>query len=90
VVVFTAAVVLLGGGPAARGSLGVEFVLQAGDERTTDVLEGDRDSATLVLVAREDAVQPVLTAREFLNSGEVRETRWTHPEALTVLPPVSA
>jgi hypothetical protein len=30
----------------------------------------------------------VLIAREFLMSGEVREARWSDPEAIVVLPPV--
>lgn len=82
----TAEVVLLGGGPAGRGSIAVELVLEAGEHRTRDVLEGARDSATLALVMPEGAPAPVLIAREFLMSGEVRETRWTNPEALVVLP----
>ena len=87
--VWSVEVVLLGGGPAARGSLGVELVLQSGDERVTEVLEGDRDSATLALVLKPDAARPVLTAREFRNAGDVHETRFDPPEALTVLPPPS-
>jgi hypothetical protein len=83
-----AEVVLLGGGPAKRGSFAVELVLQAGAQHTQELLEGERDSATLVLVVPEGAPAPALIAREFLNSGEVRETRWEDPEALVVLPPV--
>ncbi len=86
----TIKVVLLGGGPAGRGSVAVELVLEAGDNRTKDVIEGARDSAMLALVVPEGAPVPVLIAREFLNSGEVRETSWEDPEALIVLPPVLA
>jgi hypothetical protein len=89
VTVRSADVVLLGGGPAARGCFAVELVLEAGSYRTSEVLEGDRDSATLALVAPASAPIPTLTAREFLNSGETRETHWTDPAALTVLPPVA-
>ena len=84
----TTEVVLLGGGPASRGSVAVELVLESGAHRTQDLLEGERDSATLALVVPEGAPVPVLTAREFLSSGEVRETRWEDPEAIVVLPPV--
>ncbi len=84
----TVEVALLGGGPSARGSFAVSLVLRAGAQHTEELLEGTRDGATLALVTAEGAPAPVLTAREFLNSGEVRETRWEDPEALVVLPPV--
>lgn len=82
----TTEVVLLGGGPASRGSLAVELTLEAGEHRTRELLEGARDSATLALGVPEGSPAAVLIAREFLDSGEVRETRWTDPEALVVLP----
>jgi len=82
-------VVLLGGGPVGRGSFGVELVFESGDERDSEVLEGTGDSATLALVVGDNAAAPVLTAREFMAAGEVRETRWEHPEALVVMPPPS-
>jgi hypothetical protein len=85
----TADVVLLGGGPAARGCFAVELVLEAGPYRTSEVLEGERDSATLALVAPVSAPIPTLTAREFLESGDTRETHWHDPSALTVLPPAA-
>jgi len=84
----TADVVLLGGGPAGRGSFAVELALESGTYRASDVLEGERDSATLVLVAPAGAPAPTLIAREFLDSGETRETRWADPEPLTIIPPV--
>jgi hypothetical protein len=83
-------VVLLGGGPVARHCLGVELELKCGDDVARDILEGERDSATLVLVTRPDCGDPVLTAREFLDSGEIRETHWNKPDRLTVLPAVPA
>ena len=82
----TTEVVLLGGGPEHRGSLAVELILEAGAHRTQDLLEGERDSATLALVIPEGSLVPMLIAREFLMSGEVRETRWDDPESLVVLP----
>lgn len=88
VTVRTADVVLLGGGPAKRGSFAIELVLEAGTFRTSDVLEGDRDAATLALVVPADAPTPVLTAREFLDNGQTHETKWSDPPALTVIPPV--
>ena len=88
--VLTVDVVLLGGGPVARGSLGIELVLEAGEARSSRVLDGEVDSATLALAVTEDSAVPVLTAREFTQTGEVRETRWEHPEALVVVPPPSA
>lgn len=84
----TTEVVLLGGGPAERGSVAVELVLEAGEHRTQDLLEGERDSATLALVVPQGSPTPVLSAREFMVSGEVHETRWNDPEAIVVLPPV--
>lgn len=88
VTVRAADVVLLGGGPAGRGSFAVELVLESGAARTSEVLEGADDSATLVLVAPAGAPAATLTAREFLDSGETRETRWVDPGPLTVIPPV--
>lgn len=87
IVVREAEVVLLGGGPSGRGSMAVEIVLEAGEHRARQVLEGDDDRAELVLVAPHDAREAVLVVREFLNSGEVRETRWQDPESLIVVPP---
>ena len=87
VVVHQTEIVLLGGGPAGRGSLAVELVLESGDSRARKLLENDDDSAELVLVCPENAPTPVLVAREFLNTGEVRETRWEDPETLVVVPP---
>jgi len=88
--VLTVDVVLLGGGPVGRGSFGVELVFESGAERDSEVLEGTADSATLALVVGDNAAAPVLTAREFMAAGEVRETRWERPEALVVLPPPPA
>jgi hypothetical protein len=88
--VLTVEVVLLGGGPFARGSFGVELIFESGHEHASEFLDGERDSATLALVVGQDAAAPVLTAREHLESGKVRETRWEHPEALIVVPPLSA
>ena len=82
----TAEVVFLGGGPTARGSFAIELALEAGSDRVAHVIEGDRDTATLVLVLPEDAPAPVLTMREHMNSGEVREERWDNPATLTVVP----
>lgn len=89
VTVRTAEVVLLGGGPASRGSLAVELVLQAGTSRTVEVLEGDRDTAMLAVLVPDGAAAPVLIVREFLNTGEIRESRWTDPPALTVVEPAT-
>ena len=52
------------------------------------MLEGEQDTATLVLVVPKTAPASVLTARELLISGDFNETRWTNPDALTVLAPV--
>jgi hypothetical protein len=41
----TVEMVLLGGGPASRGSMAVELALESGEHRTQDLLEGERDSA---------------------------------------------
>jgi len=79
-------VVLLGGGPAGRGSLGVELILKSGQQSTTDLLEGNRDRSELFLVAPEGSPEPVLEAREFLNSGQAVETTWQSPGDLVVLP----
>jgi hypothetical protein len=87
-VVRTVDVVLLGGGPAKRGSLAVELALASGADRTTALLEGETDSATLTLVTATSAPVPTLTAREFLDSGEVKETRWTDPAAMVVIPQI--
>jgi hypothetical protein len=84
----TTEVVLLGGGPASRGCFAVELVLEAGEHRTEEVLEGERDSVTLALVVPEGSPPAQLIAREYLDSGAVRETRWQDPEALIVMPPV--
>jgi len=84
----TVDVVLLGGGPAKRGSLAVELALASGADRTTALLEGETDSATLTLVTATSAPVPTLTAREFLDSGEVKETRWADPAAMVVIPQI--
>jgi hypothetical protein len=81
-------VVLLGGGPAGRDSFAVELVFESGAARVAEVLEGQRDSATLTLVVPQGAPPAVLVAREFLNSGEIRETRWTDPPALIAMAPL--
>ncbi len=85
----TVDVVLLGGGPVGRGSAAVELTLEAGDARAMALLEGDRDSATLVIVVPTDAPPPVLTAREYRTSGEIHETRWVDPQPLTVIAPLT-
>jgi hypothetical protein len=82
----TAEVVVLGGGPAGRGSFAIELAFESGTERTTDLLERDRDTATLVLVLPAHGPPPVLTLREHMNSGDVREERWENPATLTVVP----
>jgi hypothetical protein len=87
VVVHQTEIVLLGGGPAERGSMAVELVLETGGSRARKVLENDDDHAELVLVCPEDASPTVLVAREFLKTGVVRETRWEDPESLVVVPP---
>jgi hypothetical protein len=56
----------------------------------TELVEGDRDSATLVLVLPAHGPPPVLTLREHMNSGEVREERWESPATLTVVPAPAA
>jgi hypothetical protein len=84
----TVEVVLLGGGPARRGTTAVVLGFEAGDSSTTKVLEGDQDTATLVLVVPKTAPPSILTARELLSSGDFNETRWTNPDTLTVLAPV--
>jgi hypothetical protein len=82
----TAEVILLGGGPADRGSFAIELALESGADRVTDLVEGERDAATLVLVLAAHGPPPVLTMREHMNSGEVLDTRWDNPAALTVVP----
>jgi hypothetical protein len=82
----TAEVVFLGGGPAGRGSFAIELALESGTDRVTEVIEGDRDTATLVLVLSAHGPPPVLTMRERMNSGDVRDARWDNPAALTVVP----
>ena len=82
----TAEVVVLGGGPAGRGSFAIELALESGTDRVTDVIEGDRDTAMLVLVLPPHAPPPALTMREHMNSGEVRDERWDNPATLTVVP----
>jgi hypothetical protein len=84
----TTEVVLLGGGPSGRGSVAVELVLAAAEHSARALLEGARDSATLALAVPAGAPAPVLIVRDFLNTGDVRETRWEDPEPLMVLPPV--
>jgi hypothetical protein len=83
--VFSTEVVALGGGPAGRGSLGISWILQSGAKQVTQLLEGETDSARLVLVAAPGDPPPELIAREFLKSGQVIETRWTKLEPLHVL-----
>lgn len=77
---------LLGGGPAGRGSLAVELLLQSGDETSRALLEGEADHATLLLATALQAPRPLLRAREFLADGQVQETRWDDPPELVVLP----
>ncbi len=88
-VVHNVEIVLLGGGPSARDSFAIELALTAAEHHTQQVLQGTQDQARLVLMTPQGAPPPVLVAREFLNSGQVRETRWENPDALIVLPPVS-
>ena len=83
--VFSTEVVALGGGPAGRGSLAIELILQSGGNRVTQLLEGENDTAQLTLVAAETAPPPELIAREYLKSGEVVETHWAAVEPLHVL-----
>jgi hypothetical protein len=88
VAVRTADVVVLGGGPQGRGSFAIEVALESGHDSVSDVLEGTRDSTSLVLVTSSTSPAATLTVRERLNSGEVRESHWDDPPALTVIPPV--
>lgn len=83
--VYATEAVALGGGPAERGSFAIEFVLQSGPDRTSALLEGEAANARLVLVTAENASEPRLHAREFLNSGQVVETHWETLEPLHVL-----
>lgn len=79
---------VLGGGPAGRGSLAIEAVLEAGTHQVRQLLEGEADHARLVLVAPEEAPAPALVVREFLMTGAIEETRWESPESLVVLTPM--
>ena len=81
----TVEVVVLGGGPAGRGAVAIELVLESGANTARELLEGDNDRATLALVVPAGAPASVLIAREFLDTGDTRETRWENPESLTVL-----
>jgi hypothetical protein len=86
--VFVVQVVLLGGA-SGRGALAVELVFECADQRSTALIEGTHDNATLTLVATLGAPPPELIAREFLDTGAVRETRWPNPPPLVVLPPAA-
>jgi hypothetical protein len=88
VTVRTVDVFLLGGGPAKRGSVAVELALEAGTDRTSTILEGETDTATLTLVVPKSAPAPTLIAREFLDTGDVKETRWTDLPAMVVIPQI--
>ena len=78
-------VVILGGGPAGRDSLGIELTLAAGSDRTVQLVEGDADQARLILVTDQNAPEAQLTAREFLKSGQILQTVWAHVDALNIL-----
>jgi hypothetical protein len=83
--VYWTEIVVLGGGPAGRDSLAIELVLESGANRIRELLEGEIDTARLVLVAEQNDPPPILTAREFLKSGQVIETHWAELERLHVL-----
>lgn len=80
-------VFVLGGGPAGWGHLAIELRLAAGDASTSAVLEGTTDRAELVLVSPHSGPAPVLTIREILATGEIRERSIAAPSSLTVLTP---
>lgn len=82
--------VVLLGGLAGRGALAAELALECAGQRASEVLEGERDNATLALAVPESAPPATLVLREVLASGAERETRWTDPPELYVLPPVAA
>ncbi|MEM7152955.1 MAG: hypothetical protein AAF799_08935 [Myxococcota bacterium] len=79
-------VLVLGGGPNARGSFLIELVLSAGNVTTSALIEGDATQAELVLVAPEGSAA-VLTVREITNTGHTHEQQFSPPPAMTVLPP---
>jgi len=83
--VIAADVVVLGGGPAGRGSLGIELTLAAGADRTVQLLEGDVDQARLILVTDQNAPEAELAAREFLKSGRILQTVWAPVDAINIL-----
>lgn len=81
--------VLLLGGVSGRGAFAIELIYACGDARSSELLEGEHDSATLTLVVPRDAPPAELLVREYLDSGAVRETRWPDPPSLLVVPPAS-
>jgi hypothetical protein len=86
--VYRSEFVALGGGPAGRGSLGIEFVLESGERRTSVFLEGPDDMAELRLIVPEGDPPPHALAREFRASGEIVETDWPeHEHVYVLLPP---
>jgi len=80
-------VVVLGGGPAARGSLAMELVLRSGDHETRTILEGDADTTELLLVAPEGSPAPMLVVTEHMNDGTVRTSEFDDDGTLFVIPP---
>jgi len=83
--VISTEVVVLGGGPAGRGSLAIELALSAGENRVRQLLEGEADEVRLALVADENSPPAQLIAREFLKSGRVVQTQWAPVEPMHVL-----
>lgn len=89
VTVYRTRFVALGGGPTGRGSMAIELALESGEERAHTLLEGPNDDVELTLIVPQDAPSPIASAREFLNSGEVVETRWPeHQSVIVIAPPV--
>jgi hypothetical protein len=80
-------VFLVPGAVSLRGSLAVELSLEAGNHRSHELIDGERDRARLSLVAPEDAPPPSLRIREFLATGSVIETQMADPPKIVVLPP---
>jgi hypothetical protein len=83
--VISTEVVVLGGGPAGRGSLAIELALSSGENRVRQLLEREADAVRLVLVIDENSPPAQLTAREFLQSGQVVHTHWAPVEPMHVL-----
>lgn len=85
--VYRSQFIALGGGPAGRGSLAIEFTLESGERRTSAVLEGTDDTAVLRLIVPEGDPPPHASAREFRTSGEIVETDWPeHEQVYPLLP----